>query len=346
MSDTIQFSQADSTNNRIHPPLLYSLTRAQFTRKLSTFAVGKKESTALWIPAAFSRPSRESSAVKEITAFVVDADSLKAGGLLSRVQELEAKGYSFIVHSSHGYTEAKPKARFIFFLDQPITIGTPWRWSQAIWPRLMGYLGFEDDSADRQCRNADRAYYLPVKRSAEAETFTHVFHGKDLPTRGILADILAKPVAEFDYTTPYVSEEDPGLEVEPGGLAARLLLKFKRGEVNSAINQVLTAKPTPHGEGRHDVIKLFTWALAHVAEPQESSEKLIQIMRPWTVAMNETYGFRAGGGWYTECYKCLLGARAKKPTWDAARAAQQATLKAFDSNKAFPNPEELGESSD
>lgn len=326
----IYFNQADSIYNKRSPPVLRSLSRPEFTRFLTTFVVGKKETSAVWIPATLKYQTRESEAVDCMTAFVVDSDTADQASVIAKGQALQAAGHNFLVHSSYNFAPPdKFKVRFVFFLDQPIPIGTPWRWRDALWPRLMEHLGFgpEGAEADTQCKNADRAYYIPVVRSAQAPTYTCVhLDGKDLDTNAVLGDILAQPLEQFDFRRPYVNREDPTLEVDLHGVAARLLLKFTKRDVRGPIEQVLGGEPTPEGEVRHRVISIFTWALAHVAEEDEESEQLIKLTDLWCEAMTNRYGTRGHESWQSECLRMLVGARAKKPSWDAYRAAQLGAL--------------------
>lgn len=336
---TITYNRAPSIYNRAAPPAPFTEELPAFITRMSTFIRCSKKSAPIWVPAILSRPSRESDAVEAMTAFVVDCDAYNEEQLMQRINELSEAGHHFLVHSSARYAPPeKAKVRFVFFLSKPIPVGTPWRWRDALWPRLMQRLGFsvEDPQAprkpgrpkkytsDSQCCNADRAYYLPIKVGPRASTFFHYHAGTDLDVDALVGDILAEPIEKYNFHRPYVSREDPSVEVNSRHIASRLLLRFTKGDVKNAIHLVLSGEPTADGVGRHEVIKIFTWALAHVADPEESSDGVLQVMMPWLEAMDDKYGQRGNESWYDEALRTLQQARAKKPTWDAYYAAKQA----------------------
>lgn len=311
---TISYSIAGSLNNNADPPVSKTSSIEDFVEKFHTSAFSvspKKQWAKVWMPCTFTQPSRQSEHVSHMSAFVVDYDTGTDADLQSHVQRLTTSNHHFVVHSSYGYKPPEVgKARFIFFLDAPIPTGTEWRWSDAIWPRLAEYLGFSAD-ADRACRDASRAFFLPIKRGKTSPVFSYYHAGENLITTEVLGDILSRPIVQYDFRRPYVSEQDPAKEINLRDLSFRLLCKFgniKKPHGN-AVQRVLSAEATPAGD-RHETLRLFTHALARVADPEEPSEKLIAVMYPWL----DKLGSRADE---SEALRALEGARAKIPTWDA-----------------------------
>lgn len=324
----LSYSVARSTNNLIHRPELRTEPITDFAARFSAplYAVRRNKAAAgVWLPATFSHPSREAENVKTITAFVVDSDTLTQGQLDAEVRRLQNEGRHFLVHSSHSYDPPnKSKVRFIFFLSEPIVVGTQWRWRDALWPALLAHTRLET-SADAACRDASRAYYLPAKPFESSPIYSLYNCGPndiDVPT--VLGAILAQPEARYDFKRTYECREDAAAPVDLKDVAVRMYLRYIR-QVSffKTIKQVLDGVATADGVGRHKVICNFTIALAAVAKPEESSEALIHIMDPWLDRMVAEYGQRAGGGWHAEALKALRGAREKKPTWDAYELHQR-----------------------
>jgi len=183
---------------------------------------------------------------------------------------------------------------------------------------LATHFGFEAD-ADRACKDASRAFFMPIKKSRAAPVYFHYNPGKDLDTNAVLGDILSVPITKYDYHRPYINKQDPAVPVLPTDLALRLGLKFSNVKKphGAAVRRVLSAEATPPGD-RHETLRLFTHALARVAKPEEASENLITIMYPWL----DKLGSRADE---SEALRALEGAREKIPTWDAREAHEMAT---------------------
>lgn len=332
----MEFATTASVFNRRDPPVPRSLPLEDFVSLLTTFTHGSKETAQLWMPCVLRTASREAAAVEAITSFVVDCDTLTTPRLEAKIEDLTKRNVHFLVHSSASYAPPhKAKARFVFFPDAPIPVGTPYRWRDALWPRLADHLGFRL-TADGACRNADRAYYLPVKPAIDAPTFTHYSPGEDLDTQRLLGAILALPVKLFDFHREYVNREDSTCIVSPQSITDRLCLKFfKKGKLWDAIELVLKGTPTQDGVGRHEVISRFTWALAHVVKEEEPSTAVLKVAEPWCEAMRQRYGVRGHESWYEEMLRMFRGARAKYPEWQARRASMLHShsnlLKLFDS---------------
>ena len=328
MEPVITFSTAQSLNNNKDLVASATLPIAKFVdlfRPDSYIVSQSKRWAPVWMPCTFTHPSREAEYVSHMSAFVVDYDTGSHSDLLLHVDRLTTLGHHFLTHSSYGYDgQDAGKCRFIFFLDSPIPTGTQWRWSDAIWPRLATHFGFEAD-ADKACKDASRAFFMPIKKSRAAPVYFHYNPGEDLDTNAVLGDILSVPITKYDYHRPYISKQDPTAEVNLSDLYLRISCQFGNTKKphGIAVWKVLRAEPTPAGE-RHETLRLFTHALARVAEPEEPSEKLIAIMYPWLDAL----GSRADEG---EALRALEGAREKIPTWDA-RAAYEFTenLRRFD----------------
>ncbi len=331
MSKTISYSIAESLNNNIDLPVNKESTISDFVdlfRPASYIVTRSKRWAPVWMPCTFTHPSREAEHVSHMSAFVVDYDTGTFQDLAKHIDRLVHNGHHFLIHSSYGFDMDKAgKARFIFFLDSPIPIGTQWRWSDALWPRLATHFGFAAD-ADRACKDASRAFFMPIKKSRTAHFFFRYNPGYDLETKWVLRDILSAPITKYDYRRPYINKQDPSVEVLPIDLALRLGCKF--GNIKkphgAAVQKVLSAEPTPAGD-RHETLRLFTHALARVARPEEASEKLITIMYPWL----DKLGARADE---SEALRALEGAREKIPTWDArAEFEFNENLRRFDNGR-------------
>lgn len=328
MAELISFSLADSLNNINHPPRRVALPRSEFVQLFHTSSykvLQDKRRANVWMPCTFTYMSREAEYVSDMSLFVVDCDTFTDTDLHNTVSRLTTSNHHFLLHSSHGYLPPeKAKVRFIFFLDCPIPIGTQWRWSEAIWPRLTEYLGFKADDADSACSDASRAFFLPIKKGTTYPTLFHYHAGADLPTSTILGDIFAQPLSRYDFRREYISREDPSRVVDLTYLRFALRAQFNpKSDYGKAVRAVLEAEETSEGS-RHQTLRLFTHALARVAKPEDSSEALLEIMYPWLNKLGE----RANEG---EALRALCGAREKLPTWNAWEAARLAkSLGLFD----------------
>lgn len=317
-----EYSEAASINNDRDRPERVSMSEDQIIRKFCTFIVRQNKRWApVWMPATFTHPSREAEYVDRMHFFVADLDSCTEHQLRKHMDRWMAMNLKFIVHSSHGWAPPeKAKARVIFFLSEPIEIGTQWRWSDALWPALMKYVGLSID-ADPSCRDASRAFYVPVKPTAASECLDFWWGEKPIDVRAVLGHILDEPLAKYDFRREYINQEDPSIPVDRASWEAILRHNYRRGDMKKIVEMVLTATPTPDGMGRHEVIRKFTMALAYCCDPRESTAALLTLMDPWIGAMTAKYGQR-GEAWRQEAERALIGAREKKPTWDAYAASQ------------------------
>lgn len=327
----INFSLARSLNNNKDVVAPAALPLSEFMglfRPESYIITREKRWAQVWMPATFSHPSREAKYVTHMSVFVVDYDSGSCEELERHVRRLITSDHHFLVHSSYGFQPPKAgKARFIFFLNKPIPVATEWQWSDGCWPALTKYLGFET-TADAACRDAGRAFFMPIRKNHSAPIYFYYHEGKPLDTEAIVGDVLARPVAAYDFNRPYLSEEDPEQPINLALVSFRLRLKFPNTKKphGGAVRRVLEAEPTEPGE-RHETLRLFTHALARIAEPSEASENLVKIMYPWLNALGDR-------GDESEALRALQGAREKIPTWDAHAAHTLATqLGWFDADR-------------
>lgn len=326
---SIPYSYAVSLNNINNPPRRAELALPRFVdlfRPEAFKSIQDKRWASVWMPCTFTHPSREAEYVSHMSAFVVDCDTLDESILQQHISRLVTSNHHFLVHSSHSYLPpTKAKVRFIFFLDELIPVGTQWRWSEAIWPRLTKHLGFEEDAADEACSDAARAFFTPIRKSKAHPVLFKYNEGQDLPTKTLLADIYSQPLDRYDFRREYECKEDPTKAVNLQDLYFRLIGNFsgKRSAYAKAVFRVLNADETPEGN-RHQTIRLFTHALARVARPEEATEGLMAIMYPWLDKLGE----RANE---EEVLRALRGAREKIPTWNAWQGARLArTLGCFD----------------
>lgn len=323
---TYKFNSVASIINTQSPPHERTVSEEDFIcmfESSSFIHIRAKKWAPLWTPALFSRPSREADAVTHITFFVADVDNWSREELDQYLKTIRSRKLKFICHSSFGWSTTKAKARLIFFLSEPIEIGTQWRWSEALWPRLMQYVNLSD-RADPSCKDCSRAFYLPVKPAANADVYSEFHDGVPIDVPEVLGSILSAPLRQYDYSRPYQNREDDAKSVNLPRLHERVRLHYINSKAYyKIIDDVLCARPTEDGVGRHEIIRKFTVALAYVLEPEESTKGALQIMQPWLDSMQQKYGVR-GESWKTEAERALVGAREKRPTWEAYAAAQLA----------------------
>jgi hypothetical protein len=315
----VRFSTAESLNNYKHLPAHQAMRLPEFVdlfRPAAHRVTRSKTWAPVWMPAVFAdlTVGRESANVTTVTAFVVDCDTLNSADVEILVSAQRAANRHFLVHSSYSYAPPeKAKVRFIFFLSRPIDIGTEWRWSDALWPKLVEHLGF-GPYADPSCSDAARAYFRPIRKSLHAPLYFAYHAGADLDVDAVLGPTLAEPLSRYDFRRPYVDRQNPDKTVSTDWLRIALTCKFgnRKTEYGSAVATVLSAEATSPGD-RHLILRRFTQALVHVIEEDDPTESVLEVMTPWFESIGEDRD------WYAEAERALEGARAKKPTWDARR---------------------------
>lgn len=330
----IDFNVARSTYNKQHPPRPMRLPLDSFVASFAPdqFRVVPDKSRAMvWIPATLREPSREAQHVSTVTALLADFDEFSSDELTAYLATLDARQIHYLAHSSHSYDPPElAKARVIFFLSRPIPIGNPHRWKLRMWPKLMAHVG-APDSGDASCRDAARAYYLPVKRATNSPVLSVYRPGANLDVDAVLGSLLTEPAAAPTApTAPMVRgvgcaslelTAAPPLQVDLPELRERLWLwASNRGRrFMPAVQQVLTATPAPAGGGqRHTTILHFTIALAEVARPGEEREELLTVAEPWFAAMDRRYD--DARDWRTEADHALAGAIRNKKQFEAELA--------------------------
>jgi hypothetical protein len=269
------------------------------------------------------KPYRKAINVGAVTIFVVDIDGWTAERWDTYLGDLKARGAHFFAHPTHSFG-VKPLERWrvYFFLSKPIEIGSTERWSRSIWPALMRHVGLDPDKAadaDGSCCDAARLYYLPSKPPGATQPAQIYNPGKDIEVDDIVEGLPVAPKSQRQraLVSPRVEGTEPAVESE---LWERLK-RFKKPKQRELIQKMKKGEPIAEPDHRHRALNDATWLLACVARDEESSESVLEVLRPSLQAMREADG--TSRDWEGEALRSLEGARVKKARADAKKHVEE-----------------------
>ncbi len=257
----------------------------------------------------------------------MDFDGETQAALDAWLASLRRRGLWFIAYPTHSYGRtAKPiRYRVVLPFSEPVPVGSASRWSERLWPRLMQCVGLGELTeaalkADASCKDVARLYYLPSWDPSLALPRPAPEHhqGQPLDVQAEFGPLLRQPFARY--------AERPSEEQVDGSRVADLhavrvrLRRFKHPEAVTVFAQVDAGDVLMLAGQRHLGINKLTEMLARVAEPDESSESLLEVARRSLDALARMEPTRDVWG---EALRGLRGARAKLTQWDLQRAAQR-----------------------
>jgi hypothetical protein len=309
--------------------------------------IGEKDGTAL-IPAEFgpcSEPCRNvtkgsgwdcgggaihrlSANVLNMTALGTDLDDISTETVDKITDALQARGLYFIVWTTHSNAPPeKCRLRILLPFAEPLQLTNPRQWSAVAWPALISWLGLPLGT-DFSCRNPDRIYYLPRVPSESSPRAAGVSQGELLDWKQVpgLVEALAAGAAVHSVPVASAPEEDPTKPVDLE--AVRELLGRITGDplIKKLLKgEALTPPPDRRETGdmsRREAWKRATVHLANVVEGWESTDALLEVLRPsWRAEVAESPGDHTA--WEKIC-ELFSGARASAPSYKAEKAARQA----------------------
>ncbi|RKH40302.1 hypothetical protein D7Y23_34950 [Corallococcus sp. AB050B] len=272
-------------------------------------------------------PYRRNANFSHVTLGIVDFDGETQAALEAWLADLRRRGLWFLAYPTHSYGRtSKPiRYRVVFPFSEPVPVGSPGRWSERLWPRLMQCVGLGDMTdaalkADASCKDVARLYYLPSwdPSNVHPRPIPEHHQGQPLDVQAEFGHLLRVPFARY--------AERPNEEQVDGSRAADLhvvrmrLRRFKHRDVVTVLAQMDAGEVLMLDGQRHLGINRLTEILARVAKPEERSESLLELARPSLDALARLEPSRDVWG---EALRGLRGARAKLAQWDEQRAAQR-----------------------
>ncbi|WP_342377328.1 hypothetical protein NVS55_12065 [Myxococcus stipitatus] len=277
-------------------------------------------------------PYRRNANFSHVSLAVVDFDCEEQSALDSWLASLRQRGLWFITYPTHSYgNPVKPiRYRVALPFSEPVPVGSPSRWADRLWPRLMEFLGLAAQAtaalkADASCKDVARLYYLPSWNPANASPRPTPEHhrGQPLNVEAMFGPILRQPFARY-VERPNAQQVTGAASVDLQVIRKRLS-RFKRKGYCQVIAQMDAGEVLMADGQRHGGINRLTEMLARVASPDESSESLLAIAQRSLDALGKLEPSRDVWG---EALRGLDGARAKLQQWDlqqkANREAEQA----------------------
>ncbi|NBC46375.1 hypothetical protein GTZ93_42025 [Corallococcus exiguus] len=273
-------------------------------------------------------PYRRNANFSHVTLGIVDFDGETQAALEAWLASLRRRGLCFIAYPTHSYGRtAKPiRYRVVFPFSEPVPVGSPGRWSERLWPRLMQCVGLGELTeaalkADASCKDVARLYYLPSWDPTNALPRPAPEHhqGQPLDVQAEFGPLLRVPFAR--YAERPNEEQVDGLRAANPSDVRKRLQRFKRSDAVTVLAQMDAGEVLMLDGQRHLGINKLTELLAWVAKPDESSASLLECARRSLDALAHLEPSRDVWG---EALRGLRGARAKLTQWDRQRAAQRA----------------------
>lgn len=109
--------------------------------------------------------TRAKDAVAEVSGWVLDLDKATDADTLATRARLDAAGLTYVVYSTHGHTEKKPKLRILGPLLAPVA-GKDW---PGVWRALVDT--FTGKTSDESCKDSSRMYYFPSCKPGASPVF-------------------------------------------------------------------------------------------------------------------------------------------------------------------------------
>jgi hypothetical protein len=141
------------------------VTWGELVRRLSRHRERDRQDGELWSPTEYLPSTlRKAENVLALHCFVLDMDA--GEHWMPYVERWEALGLAFAIHSTYRHTEAVPRWRAVFPLKEVQPGGEAWT---PIWERLAW--GLARHTADPQCKDAGRMYFLPSHPRGRTDAF-------------------------------------------------------------------------------------------------------------------------------------------------------------------------------
>ncbi|MFY2558387.1 hypothetical protein ACN469_12215 [Corallococcus terminator] len=272
-------------------------------------------------------PYRRNANFSHVTLAVVDFDCEEQSALDSWLAALRQRGLWFLAYPTHSYGQpSKPiRYRVVLPFSEPVAVGSPSRWADSLWPRLMDALGLASQAtaalkADPACKDVARLYYLPSwnpSNPTQRPAPEH-YRGQPLNVEALFGPLLRQPFARY-VERPSEQQVTGARSADLQAVRARLR-RYKRQDYRQVIAQVDAGEVLMLDGQRHLGINRLTEMLARVAKPDESSESLLAIAQHSLDALGKLEPSRDVWG---EALRGLDGARAKLPQWDLQRKANR-----------------------
>lgn len=313
------------TPSKASPHILREQTAptAEFMRDLLELANdppprADKDGPAL-VPATFVHPQRRAEYVEAVTVFVLDVDMADAAAFDAWVTSLRQRGLWHLLYFTHSHG-SKPGvcARAVFPLSHPVEVGTPSRWSEELWPRLVEHVGREV-TADPQCRDCSRLYYLPSRRPDATPTPPICFEGAAIDVDTVLGTV--PPVAPV--TTPRRQVTEGGQDVSRDEIVRRLR-RYKAAHLRPALQRATRGVSLGEPGARHEQILNLTRCLAREWREGESFEPFLSFADGSIAAMEEDEPGRDLRG---ELERGFFGALQKIDHWNETQRRRDAEEK-------------------
>ncbi|RKI02466.1 hypothetical protein D7Y15_35510 [Corallococcus sp. AB030] len=272
-------------------------------------------------------PYRRNANFSHVTLGIVDFDGETQAALEAWLASLRRRGLWFLAYPTHSYGRtSKPiRYRVVFPFSEPVPVGSPGRWSERLWPRLMQCVGLGDMTdaalkADASCKDVARLYYLPSWDPSNAVPRPAPEHhqGQPLDVQAEFGPLLREPFARY-AERPNEKQVDGLRAANPRDVRKRLQ-RFKRSDVVTVLAQMDAGEVLMLDGQRHLGINKLTELLARVAKPDESSESILECARRSLDALAQLESSRDVWG---EALRGLRGARAKLTQWERQRKADQ-----------------------
>ncbi|WP_408888700.1 hypothetical protein ACJ2CR_29455 [Myxococcus faecalis] len=272
-------------------------------------------------------PYRRNANFSHVTLAVVDFDCEERAALEVWLASLRQRGLWFLAYPTHSYGHPiKPiRYRVVLPFSEPVAVGSPCRWADILWPRLMDSLGLATQAtaalkADASCKDVARLYYLPSWNPSNPTLRPAPEHhrGQALNVEGLFGPLLRQPFARY-VERPSGQQITQAVPVDLQAIRKRLR-RFKRKDYGQVIAQMDAGELLMLDGQRHLGINRLTEMLARVASPDESSESLIAIAQRSLDALAK---LEPGRDVWGEALRGLDGARAKLQQWDLQRKAQR-----------------------
>jgi len=318
----------------------------EWAQDFTTYEVGLKGEGGAFIPARFApcpaarcngsgrdcgggRDHRLASNVIEMTALVYDYDGLSADAMARIIDDVRALGLFCFWYTTHGHTPpACCKLRLVFPFSAPMPLRGKRQWSGIAWRELMNALDLPQ--CDIACSNPDRVYFGPEKPTEDAERPAGVITGKLLDWRPIVGDALERSAA-VAVERVEAARPDESKPVDLDRVRARLRRITKPAIAPVLLRRVLADKvptPPPHRRAAGDLPRREAWkrvtvALANAADPADSSEALLEILRKsYKDEVREALDDNPATPWET-IETLLEGARESVATYRAQKHAEE-----------------------
>jgi len=223
-----------------------------------------------WSPVDIEGP-RNNANVRAVTVAVFDLDHLEPSQV-GALDALEARGLSFVAHSTHSHTPADVCLRLALPLSRPVL---PAEW-QAFWSRAVHHLGIPADNA---AKDVARLFFLPTRRP-DVAPFVRRHEGRALDVDALLSQ---KPAPDTSFNVAEFEREEQGVRpasVEANRIASALVKRCRQGDdMLPIVVSALRGEGIPTGQQDTTVHRLMSLTAAVIPHhvPEAS---ILEVFRP------------------------------------------------------------------